>query len=169
MSVVIRRPPGGADASNNDRWRLVGPPAPVRSLRARRLLRRRRHSRTAVLEATGHPSSGVTSLASWFWELLDQDYYDGPELADRSRPVDQTVPGPRAVPADWQRHVTTDDRRHRPGAALPRSALHFSTYALRRAIRFAAVAVPVVRDRFRSHRRRASRAFNSWVVPLLPS
>jgi hypothetical protein len=44
---------------------------------------------------------------SWFWNYETEDYYDGPRLADpQSRPVDQSVPGPRnRVPADWQLHI----------------------------------------------------------------
>jgi hypothetical protein len=43
----------------------------------------------------------------WFWDYERQDYYDGPRLADpQSRPVDQTVPGPRdRVPADWRSKI----------------------------------------------------------------
>ena len=39
----------------------------------------------------------------WFWDYQDNQYYDGPRLAPpESRPVDETVPGPRGrVPSDW--------------------------------------------------------------------
>ena len=44
---------------------------------------------------------------SWFWDYANQDYYDGPVLADpQSRPAEQPVPGPEGrVPPDWRSHV----------------------------------------------------------------
>jgi hypothetical protein len=44
---------------------------------------------------------------SWFWDYANQDYYDGPALADpQSRPAEQPVPGPEGrVPPDWRAHV----------------------------------------------------------------
>ncbi len=44
---------------------------------------------------------------TWYWDYEQQDYYDGPQLADpQHHPDDQTVPGPGdRVPADWRRHV----------------------------------------------------------------
>jgi hypothetical protein len=44
---------------------------------------------------------------TWFWDYEQQDYYDGPQLADpQHHPVEQTVPGPQdRVPSDWRRHV----------------------------------------------------------------
>ncbi len=44
---------------------------------------------------------------TWYWDYQQQDYYDGPQLADpQHHPAEQTVPGPEdRVPADWRRHV----------------------------------------------------------------
>jgi hypothetical protein len=44
---------------------------------------------------------------SWFWDYANEDYYDGPVLADpQSRPAEQPVPGPEGrVPPDWRSHV----------------------------------------------------------------
>lgn len=47
----------------------------------------------------------------WFWDFRTDSYYDGPELAaPRSRPLDETVPGPRGrVPADWMAQLQARD------------------------------------------------------------
>lgn len=63
---------------------------------------------TAHFKSTGHPL--ITSFEpgeNWFWSFADNDYYDGPELADpQHHPAEQGVPGPRGhVPADWQSHL----------------------------------------------------------------
>jgi hypothetical protein len=44
---------------------------------------------------------------TWYWDYQQQDYYDGPQLADpQHHPAEQTVPGPEdRVPSDWRRHV----------------------------------------------------------------
>ncbi|WP_111766227.1 UBP-type zinc finger domain-containing protein [Nakamurella deserti] len=57
---------------------------------------------------SGHPF--VTSFEpgeDWFWNYADENFYDGPRLADpQSHPADQPAPGPRgAVPRDWQEHL----------------------------------------------------------------
>ncbi len=53
----------------------------------------------------GHPF--ITSYEpgeSWFWNVDDEQFYDGPALAPPTHhPVDQPVPGPAGrVPADWE-------------------------------------------------------------------
>jgi hypothetical protein len=57
---------------------------------------------------TGHPV--VRSFEpgeSWFWDYVQRDYFDGPELPPPdSHPAAQPVPGPAGrVPADWQAHL----------------------------------------------------------------
>jgi hypothetical protein len=64
---------------------------------------------TAHAKETGH--SVIASFEpgeEWFYDYNgDQFYESGPALASpRSRPLDQTVPGPAdRVPRDWQRHL----------------------------------------------------------------
>ena len=43
----------------------------------------------------------------WLWDVVNQDYYEGPELAPpRWRPADQPVPAPAdRVPADWEERL----------------------------------------------------------------
>jgi hypothetical protein len=58
--------------------------------------------------ATGHPIvQSFEPGEDWFWDYARSDYYDGPRLPDpQSRPVDQSVPGPRdRVPPDWRSKV----------------------------------------------------------------
>ena len=64
--------------------------------------------------ASAHAASSVHRFVqsfepgeSWFWDYANQDYYDGPVLADpQSRPAEQPVPGPEGrVPPDWRSHV----------------------------------------------------------------
>ncbi len=88
--------------------RLVVPSAPVRAVRAHRLLRRlpAKHA-TAHYRATGHPVIRVSSRArGWFWNYATEELYaSGPDLAPPAgHPADQPVPGPAGrVPADWAR------------------------------------------------------------------
>jgi len=63
---------------------------------------------TAHFRATGH--AVVQSFEpgeDWFWDYANDVGSSGPALAPpRSRPADQTVPGPAdRVPGDWQRHI----------------------------------------------------------------
>jgi hypothetical protein len=65
------------------------------------------HARIHASE-TGHPIiRSFEPGESWFWDFRNEDYYDGPKLADpQAHPVDQGVPGPvDRVPADWRDHV----------------------------------------------------------------
>ena len=43
----------------------------------------------------------------WFWNFATNSYVDGPALAPpESRPVDETVPGPRGrVPRNWREQL----------------------------------------------------------------
>lgn len=43
----------------------------------------------------------------WYWNYVENDYADGPELADpQCHPESQSVPGPRdRVPPDWREHI----------------------------------------------------------------
>ena len=43
----------------------------------------------------------------WFWDYPNEDYYDGPTLADpQHRPLNPTVPGPAdRVPPDWRSKI----------------------------------------------------------------
>ena len=53
---------------------------------------------------SGHPIiRSYEPGEDWFWDYQANEYYDGPRLAPpESRPVDETVPGPRGrVPSDW--------------------------------------------------------------------
>lgn len=62
-----------------------------------------RHA-SAHWRGTGHPIiRSFEPGEDWFWNYATDQYDDGPELAPpHSRPVDQTVPGPRGrVPSDW--------------------------------------------------------------------
>jgi hypothetical protein len=55
--------------------------------------------------ATGHPYvQSFEPGEDWFWDYVNEDYADGPRLADpQHRPVDQSVPGPAdRVPPNWQ-------------------------------------------------------------------
>ena len=59
---------------------------------------------SAHWRTSGHPiMRSFEPGEDWFWNFDTDQYYDGPELAaPQSRPVDETVPGPRGrVPADW--------------------------------------------------------------------
>jgi hypothetical protein len=49
----------------------------------------------------------------WFWDYERSEAGEGPRLAaPRSRPDDQSTPGPRdRVPADWQRQLAADAER----------------------------------------------------------
>lgn len=42
---------------------------------------------------------------TWFWDFVDEQMFEGPELAPpSSHPEDQPAPGPEGrVPADWRR------------------------------------------------------------------
>ena len=63
---------------------------------------------TAHAGATGHRVvQSFEPGEDWFWDYGDATMVDGPALAPpTSRPVDQTVPGPRErVPADWRDHI----------------------------------------------------------------
>jgi hypothetical protein len=58
--------------------------------------------------SAGHPV--VRSFEpdeDWFWDYDNEEYVDGPALADpQSRPVSQPVPGPAGrVPTDWQQRL----------------------------------------------------------------
>jgi len=62
-----------------------------------------RHARTA-----GHPVlRSFEPGEDWFWDVANDTYLDGPELAPpQARPDDQPVPGPAGrVPADWREHL----------------------------------------------------------------
>ena len=53
---------------------------------------------------SGHPIiRSFEPGEDWFWDYQTEQYYDGPDLAPpKSRPVDETTPGPRGrVPTDW--------------------------------------------------------------------
>ncbi|WP_405090005.1 hypothetical protein OG767_20285 [Micromonospora sp. NBC_01392] len=83
------------------------PPAPLRGLRARRLLRLvARPARDRARGPTGHPIvQSFEPGESWFWDYSrDQFHPDGPELAEpHAHPLDQPAPGPEGrVPSDWQ-------------------------------------------------------------------
>lgn len=87
------------------RRRVVVPSAPVRGMRACRLLRllAGQHA-SAHAAATGHPVvRSYEPGEAWFWDYRTQDFAEGPELAPpQHHPVDQTVPGPaERVPDDW--------------------------------------------------------------------
>jgi len=63
---------------------------------------------SAHAAATGHRYvQSFEPGESWYWDYDQQDYYDGPRLADpQHHPVEQPVPGPEGrVPADWRRHI----------------------------------------------------------------
>jgi hypothetical protein len=58
--------------------------------------------------SSGHPY--VRSFEpgeDWFWDYENEEYVDGPPLADpQSRPDSQPVPGPAGrVPADWRERL----------------------------------------------------------------
>lgn len=84
------------------------PSAPVRAVRARRLLRLlpAKHA-TAHFRATGHPLvQSYEPGEDWFWNYATDELYEtGPALAPPvSHPEDQPAPGPAGrVPADWAR------------------------------------------------------------------
>ncbi len=53
----------------------------------------------------GHPiMRSFEPGEDWFWDFDNEQYYDGPPLADpQHHPLDQSVPGPAdRVPANWQ-------------------------------------------------------------------
>ncbi len=89
--------------------RLVGAPAPVRAVRAHRLLRHLalQHA-TAHATETGHPFiRSFEPGEDWFYSFETKETYEGPELAPpQHHPVGQGVPGPKGrVPSDWRMHV----------------------------------------------------------------
>ncbi|MEQ6901280.1 UBP-type zinc finger domain-containing protein [Nocardioides sp. YIM 152588] len=58
--------------------------------------------------ATGHRYVRSSEPGeAWFWDYRDQDFADGPPLADpQHRPLSQAVPGPAdRVPSDWRQHL----------------------------------------------------------------
>ena len=98
-----RRAAPGASSAWPPR-RLVVPPAPLRRVRPRRLLR----LLAEPARASSTPPRPVTRIVQsfepgedWFWSYADDAYYDGPELAPpHSHPADQPTPGPAGrVPA----------------------------------------------------------------------
>ncbi len=69
----------------------------------------KRHA-AAHWRQSGHPIiRSFEPGEDWFWNYQDNQYYDGPRLAPpESRPVDETVPGPRGrVPSDWAEILRT--------------------------------------------------------------
>lgn len=86
------------------------PSAPLRRLRAHRLLRLlpAQHA-TAHYRATGHPLvRSYEPGEAWFWDYsADELYESGPDLAPpESHPAEQPTPGPAGrVPADWARSL----------------------------------------------------------------
>jgi hypothetical protein len=63
---------------------------------------------TAHARDTGHPViRSFEPGEDWFWDYESSQAFDGPELAPpTSRPVAETVPGPRGrVPRDWMEHI----------------------------------------------------------------
>lgn len=89
--------------------RLVGAPASMRAVRARRLLRlvtvAAREQACGLDKASVHAE--LRTGEDWFWSFETNEAYDGPELAaPTSHPVGQPTPGPKGrVPADWQQHI----------------------------------------------------------------
>lgn len=70
-----------------------------------------RHA-SAHWRTSGHPIiRSFEPGEDWFWDYQRNSYYDGPELAaPQSRPLDETVPGPRGrVPADWMAQLQARD------------------------------------------------------------
>jgi hypothetical protein len=66
-----------------------------------------RHA-SAHWRETGHPIiRSFEPGEDWFWNYGTNEYYDGPALVDpESRPIDETVPGPRGrVPRDWAQRL----------------------------------------------------------------
>ena len=58
--------------------------------------------------SSGHPViQSFEPGEEWFWSYPDEDYAEGPRLADpQHHPVDQPAPGPAGrVPADWMDHI----------------------------------------------------------------
>ena len=87
--------------------RLVGAPAPVRAVRARRMLRRLRSIPTPTkhYESTGHRViRSYEPGEEWFWDYVTDDFSFGPRLAPpESHPPTSPSPGPAdRVPANWQ-------------------------------------------------------------------
>jgi hypothetical protein len=63
---------------------------------------------SAHASATGHPViQSFEPGEDWFWSYPNQDYAEGPRLADpQHHPLDQPAPGPAGrVPADWMQHI----------------------------------------------------------------
>ncbi len=63
---------------------------------------------SAHAAATGHRYvQSFEPGENWFWDYEQQDYYDGPQLAEpQHHPVEQPVPGPQGrVPGDWRNHI----------------------------------------------------------------
>src|SRR5215472_16328920 len=90
--------------------RLVAAPAPVRPVRAHRLLR---HLAVTARErargrrwAPGHPQLRAGGGLVWSYET-NEFYESGPALAPPdTHPADQPVPGPSGlVPRDWSTHL----------------------------------------------------------------
>ncbi|MDH2415602.1 UBP-type zinc finger domain-containing protein [Nocardioides sp. CER19] len=55
--------------------------------------------------ATGHPYvQSFEPGETWFWDYGNEDYAEGPVLADpQHHPADQAVPGPaERVPSNWR-------------------------------------------------------------------
>ena len=87
----------------------MAPPAPLRAVRPRRLLRLVAFAaRERPRRQLGHPFvQSFEPGESWFWNYRTESYYDGPVLADpQHHPFEQPTPGPAGrVPTDWQRHL----------------------------------------------------------------
>jgi hypothetical protein len=63
---------------------------------------------TAHAKESGHPF--IVSFEpgeSWFWNFVDEEFYDGPKLAPpEHHSLKQSVPGPaKRVPTDWRKHL----------------------------------------------------------------
>ena len=63
---------------------------------------------SAHASSSGHPViQSFEPGEDWFWNYEEQDYAEGPRLADpQHHPVDQPAPGPAGrVPGDWMQHI----------------------------------------------------------------
>ena len=63
---------------------------------------------SAHFRATGHRYiQSYEPGEDWFWDFVEDDYAQGPELAaPTSHPLEQPTPGPAGkVPADWMQHI----------------------------------------------------------------